>query len=434
MRICGIVACDTKYGIGKNNQIPWENAEDLKWFKQYTTSGEKCAVLMGRKTFQSIGQPLPNRLNVVISSHIYDDVDSFNDIGKAINYVIKNKITHLYVIGGSQIYKWFADHLYYDEFCITRIDGDYSCDTFIDCKKIKDYLECVRYAANPDRVLYTTEKSNTESNFKNLIINILDEPCYELNRTQFKTKSIMNQQLKYSLRGNVLPATTLRRQWLKGIFVELMWFIKGRTDLEFLHKHNVHIWDANYINSHVKLPHNDIGATYGAQWRNFNKSGFDQLKYIIDELKNNSHSRRIMLSSWCPPMIFEEACLPPCHISYTFNVKVVNGEKRLYCQTLQRSSDVALALAWNVISGSFFTHLLAAETGCVAEELAITICNAHIYENHEVGAQTMLVREPKKYPRIKILNVKPITEYEWSDIQIIGYDPHPSIDIGEMAV
>ena len=267
--------------------------------------------------------------------------------------------------------------------------------------------------------------------FQNLLKELTLAPLCP-NRTKFATHVLCNRHLTFDLQGGVLPVTTLRRQWIYGIFWELMWFLNGRTDLEYLWDKNIHIWDKNYEKAklQLKLSENDVGKIYGYQWRNFGGS-FDQIKYITNELKTNPNSRRIMISGWCPPQIFDDACLPPCHVSYNFNVV----GKKLYCQILQRSSDVALALSWNIVSGALLTHMLANTCDLEAAGLSITIANAHIYENHIPAVREMLQRNPRQFPRISF-NTKrtDIWDYVYDDLVIYNYDPYPNLYIGEMAV
>jgi thymidylate synthase len=250
---------------------------------------------------------------------------------------------------------------------------------------------------------YTIDGPGTipEYQFVRLIQKIMNSPDAS-NRTNVWTRTVCNQFLQFDLSGNKLPVTRLRKQYLRGIFNELMWFISGRTDLQYLHDRNLRIWDGNTATSGTE---GFVGPIYGHQWRNFGApynpeartiplptgtsnpeaSGRDQLAYIIRELRENPSSRRIMLSSWCPPDIFT-ACLPPCHVSYNFNVI----GKKLYCHITQRSSDVILALNWNVVSGAMLTHMLARIAGLEATEISIAIANAHIYEIHNQVAYEML--------------------------------------------
>ena len=432
MHIVGIVAHDLDNGIGKNGSIPWKNKEDMKFFVKTTKSGEKPAILMGRKTFQSIGHHLEDRINIVISSQniVADYCNS--DIRTAINWAINHDVSHLYVIGGAGIYYWFAKYELYDKFYTSIINGVYQCDVFINdtLTKIKSHCnEQVEYAS-VQLITYENDLID-EKRIKRLMTEIRLMP-FMTNRTAVKTQSVFNKFLRFNLNNNVLPACTLRKQWLKGIFCELMWFVRGETDIKILHRDNVHIWDANAVNG-------EVGPIYGHQWRHFGApwkpnapsiGGFDQLAFVINELKNNPTSRRIVLSGWFPPDIFNQACLPPCHILYQWNVS--NGN--LYCMVTQRSSDVALALAWNIISGAMLTHLLAKICDLNAVELVFSIGNAHLYENHIPAVEKLLSRDERRFPRIFIDEKKPIEEYIWSDINIVGYDPNKVLDVGGMVV
>jgi thymidylate synthase len=266
--------------------------------------------------------------------------------------------------------------------------------------------------------------------------------------------------LTFPLMGCILPITTLRKHAIKSVFVELMWFLKGRTDLQYLHDENVHIWDANCEAPNIKtmnIPSGHVGAIYGHQWRRFGanwtpnddnqlkqmgseyseQKGFDQINYIINELKTNPFSRRILLSGWNPPSIFNNAVLPPCHVSYTFNVKpnpCNANELRLYCLIHQRSSDVGLALFWNILSGTLLTYLIAKTTNLIPWEISIVIANAHIYENHVEAVKEMILRPMYSFPRLNITTQKNIEDYEFSDLEIINYTYNKSITIGAMAV
>lgn len=447
MRIIGVAAADENNGIGKGNKIPWKFPKDLQWFSHITNQGHNPAVLMGRKTYISIGCLLPTRINAVISSTYA--TNHYKSIPAALNDMIKRKVDNCYIIGGATIYNWFAQHLLYDEFYLTNIHSDYSCDTTIEYTMstlTNKYLrgvsrQFVQFDADLD-ISYYYKTNTDEMAFQQLIKHILAEPLDD-NRTMYKTHTLMNQMLRFNLIGGIFPASVLRRQWLKGIFWELQWFLNGRTDLAYLHDKGVHIWDANCSKSaleaaSIDLPPGEVGAIYGHQWRNFGvpvgHEGYDQIAYVIDQLKNNPKSRRIMLSSWCPPMIFDSACLPPCHVSYNFNVKTINGKNYLYCMITQRSSDVALALSWNIISGAFLTYLLGKVCDLIPAEVSICIANAHIYENHILGSQEMLTRDVRAYPRIEIPTVKEITDYTFDDMVIYNYDPHNTISIGSMAI
>jgi thymidylate synthase len=332
-----------------------------------------------------------------------------------ISYVVNNKLCNkmVSVIGDTLPYGWYFDKVM-------------SIGNFI--------IHYVDYAYD------------SESDFQSLINRILKKPLVD-NRTIYKTMSEFNVQLNYDLNNNVLPVSTLRKQAIKSIFYELMWFINGRTDLQYLHDKNIHIWDANVaametinvaametINVAAMETINvaaNVGETYGHQWRNFANTGFDQISYIDNLLANDKYSRRIVLSAWAPPNIFTKACLPPCHILYQFNVEYPNI---LHCNVYQRSSDVVLALNWNVVSAAFLTHMFAKNHDLKPGKLTFNIGNAHIYENQVEAAKEILSRKAKRYPVLNIKQKKSICEYTYEDMEILNYFPLPVIAIGAMAV
>ena len=250
------------------------------------------------------------------------------------------------------------------------------------------------------------------------LLNALLQQPLRGNRTDTMTRSLFNVSLQFDVREHI-PLCMLRKQYIKGIFYELKWFLQGRTDLEYLHDHNVHIWDAN-----AQTHDGKVGPIYGHQWRHFGQcdcyKGFDQIKYVINELKKNPASRRIMLSGWCPPTIFN-ACLPPCHVSYNFNV----CDGYLYTLVLQRSSDVALALSWNVCSATILTHMLANICGLKAHTITFSIANAHIYEIHEPVVREMIRTPIKEYPSFAIKQIdtpREINDFEFNDLIIGPYN------------
>lgn len=439
--ICGIAACDDEYGIGLNGGIPWKWEEDMRFFRVKTIGLENNAVIMGRHTYESLkGQPLRHRVNIVVSR--YKNVASgFIHVSSPEEGMLvarKNSVDNLYVIGGAQLYYWFAVRRLYSKFYLSRMKGVWNCDISIaDTALALSYMSNKGYDANWKFVnIFSVFEQNVDDDFKHLMSSIMRAPRLT-NRTQWRTRSIYNTTIAYDLRDFTLPATTLRRQFIRGIFWELMWFLKGRTDLAFLHEHHVHIWDANCTSEAMERSRaapGTIGRGYGYQWRNFNGSGYDQVAEIVRLLREDPTSRRIHLSGWCPPDL-ERAVLPPCHISYTFNVEQREGQcGLLHCCVMQRSSDVALALNWNVISAALLTHLLARTCGYEAGSLRFMIANAHIYENHEESVEIMLRRRSRGFPKIEIKRRAPIDEYNWSDIAIHNYNAHAAIEVGEMAV
>lgn len=283
---------------------------------------------------------------------------------------------------------------------------------------------------------------------------ILNEGHYKDDRTGTGTYSIFGYQARYNL-SDGFPLLTTKKVFLRGIIHELLWFISGSTNIKYLVDNNVHIWDdwayKAYKNSdefegedmkqfaeRIKgLDANDpfvkkwgeLGPVYGRQWRNFNEEGVDQLAILIDQIKNNPNSRRLIISAWNPCEV-DQMALPPCHSFMQFYV--IDG--KLSCQLYQRSADVFLGVPFNIASYSLFTMMIAQVCGLKAGEFIHTMGDAHIYSNHVEQIKLQLTREPKKLPNMKINpNVKSIFDFKIDDFTLEDYDPYPAIK-GEVAV
>lgn len=283
---------------------------------------------------------------------------------------------------------------------------------------------------------------------------ILNEGHYKDDRTGTGTYSIFGYQVRYNL-SDGFPLLTTKKVFLRGIIHELLWFISGSTNIKYLVDNNVHIWDdwayKAYKNSNefegedmkqfaerIKgLDANDpfvkkwgeLGPVYGRQWRNFNEEGVDQLAILIDQIKNNPNSRRLIISAWNPCEV-DQMALPPCHSFMQFYV--IDG--KLSCQLYQRSADVFLGVPFNIASYSLFTMMIAQVCGLKAGEFIHTMGDAHIYSNHVEQIKLQLTREPKKLPTMKINpNVKSIFDFKIDDFTLEDYDPYPAIK-GEVAV
>ena len=283
---------------------------------------------------------------------------------------------------------------------------------------------------------------------------ILKDGIKKEDRTGTGTYSIFGYQARYDL-SEGFPLLTTKKVFLKGIIHELLWFISGSTNIKYLVDNNVHIWDdwaykayknSNEFNgddmkqfaNHIKsLPANDpfvlnwgeLGPVYGRQWRNFNEEGIDQLEILINQIKTNPNSRRLIISAWNPCEV-DQMALPPCHSFMQFYV--ING--KLSCQLYQRSADVFLGVPFNIASYSLFTMMIAQVCNLEPGEFIHTMGDAHIYLNHIDQINLQLSREPKKLPIMKInKNVKSIYDFKFEDFELEGYDPYPAIK-GEVAV
>jgi thymidylate synthase len=272
-------------------------------------------------------------------------------------------------------------------------------------------------------------------NYLDLLQLIKNEGVEKGDRTGTGTKSIFGHQMRFDL-SKGFPMVTTKKLHLKSIIIELLWFIKGDTNINYLKENGVKIWDA-WANSE-----GDLGPVYGAQWRNWNNEGIDQLAEAIEQIKTNPDSRRIMVSAWNPSVMpdtkvsFEEnvannkAALPPCHAFFQFYV--TNG--KLSCQLYQRSADVFLGVPFNIASYALLTMMVAQVCGLQAGDFIHTFGDVHLYNNHQEQVDLQLTREPKPLPTMKINpNIKSIFDFKYEDFELVNYDYHPTIK-GEVSV
>nr|WP_305768338.1 thymidylate synthase [Candidatus Epulopiscium viviparus] len=256
--------------------------------------------------------------------------------------------------------------------------------------------------------------------YKDLVQYIMDNGVYKEDRTGVGTISTFGYQMRFNL-AEGFPLVTLKRTYFKGIAHELLWFLSGDTNIKYLVDKNVHIWDE------WADENGDLGPVYGAQWRSF--SGVDQIAHVIEEIKSNPDSRRLIVTAWNVPEI-EKMALPPCHMFFQFYV----AEGKLSCQMYQRSADTFLGVPFNIASYSLLVHMIAAVTDLEVGDFVHTIGDAHIYTNHLQQVKLMLKREPKSLPKIRILRkVDSIFDFRYEDFELLDYNPHKAIK-AEVAV
>jgi thymidylate synthase len=238
-------------------------------------------------------------------------------------------------------------------------------------------------------------------------------------RTGTGTLSLFGRQLRFDLAAG-FPAVTTKRLHLPSVFHEILWFVRGDTDLAYLHEHGVTIWD-EWADAEGRL-----GPIYGAQWRAWEADGgrrIDQLARVLDEIHSNPDSRRLVVSAWNVGSL-ERMALQPCHVLFQFYV----AGGRLSTQMYQRSADVFLGLPFNIAGYALLTHMVAQVSGLEAGELIISLGDVHLYANHVEQADLQLSREPLPLPRL-VLNPqrKSLFDFEIGDIRLEGYRSHPRI-------
>ncbi|CAA0222633.1 thymidylate synthase [Tenacibaculum maritimum] len=265
--------------------------------------------------------------------------------------------------------------------------------------------------------------------YLDLVKHVLENGNEKGDRTGTGTKSVFGYQMRFDL-SEGFPMVTTKKLHLKSIIYELLWFIKGDTNVNYLQENGVRIWNEWADEK------GDLGPVYGHQWRNWNSDEVDQLKEVITTLKTNPNSRRMLVSAWNPSVLpdtsktFSEnvadgkAALPPCHAFFQFYVT----EGKLSCQLYQRSADIFLGVPFNIASYALFTMMIAQVCGYGPGEFIHTFGDAHIYNNHKEQLKLQLSRTPKSLPKIKINpNIKDIEAFTFDDFELIDYNPHPHI-------
>jgi thymidylate synthase len=261
--------------------------------------------------------------------------------------------------------------------------------------------------------------------YLNLLNTILEEGVEKSDRTGIGTKSVFGHQIRFSLKDG-FPLVTTKKLHLKSIIYELLWFLKGDTNVDYLRKNKVNIWnkwaDGN----------GDLGPVYGAQWRSWKSSDgrvIDQIENVVDSIQKNPNSRRHIVSAWNVGHL-DKMALPPCHLLFQF---YVSGEN-LSCQLYQRSADVFLGVPFNIASYALLTMMVAQVTGLKAYEFIHTFGDAHLYSNHYDKAKLQLTRSPYLSPLMEINpDRKDIFSFQYDDFQLKNYCCHPHIK-AEVAV
>jgi thymidylate synthase len=265
--------------------------------------------------------------------------------------------------------------------------------------------------------------------YLDLIKEVRDNGIEKTDRTGTGTKSIFGHQMRFNL-ADGFPMVTTKKLHLKSIIYELLWFLKGDTNIAYLKENGVKIWDA------WADENGDLGPVYGFQWRNWNGDGIDQISELIDTLKSNPDSRRMLVSAWNPSVLpdtsisFAEnvknnkAALPPCHAFFQFYV----ADGKLSCQLYQRSADIFLGVPFNIASYALLTMMIAQVTGLEYGDFVHTFGDAHIYNNHLEQIDLQLSREPRPLPKMKLNpSVKNIFDFNFDDFELADYDPYPHI-------
>ena len=471
--------------IGVNNDLYVKIKDDLKYFQKITSENyyknKQNVLIMGYNTFKSIGKPLKDRINIVISKNHADelnkkDIIHFDDLNICFQHLESNEYGKIFIIGGASIYnKVFKDYfpiidtIHYTnvlteglenyqyaesisknvsrckipvyKWCtekkIVLLDSTEKCSIGLYYNFMTEMYEekVLNYTFNVFQNVYFS--NNEELQYINLLKNILNKKNLKETRNA-NVFSEFGVRMEFDLRNGFPILTTKRVPW-KTVLRELLWFISGSTDNQVLKDKNVHIWNANaskeFLDSRgFDYEEDDLGPVYGFQWRHFgtyyvdNKTdytgkGTDQLKYIIDEIKNNPASRRLILNSWNAADI-DKMALPPCHVMVQFNI----DKEFIDCQLYQRSGDMFLGVPFNITSYAFLLSIIGHITGYKPRKLIHIIGDAHIYEQHLEAVNQQIMRTPNRFPYLTISedlnNIDTIKEEYFT---IVNYDCYTTI-------
>jgi dihydrofolate reductase/thymidylate synthase len=447
-----ILATDTFHCIGTNNKLPWEFDLDMKHFSNMTKSsnsnvfGHKNILIMGRRTWESFNcKVLSNRINYVITSQNMEAQPNtlfFKDFYSAYVQASESK-GDIWVIGGSKVYDsalrfWACDKIY-----LTLINGKFSnqSDTNI-------YFDTTKYPITwTDEIEYNDVnkldnkeykltfkkghvKHGVEAQYLHTLYDVMTSGQERETRNGI-TCSKFGKTISWDLEDG-FPLLTTKKVFWKGIVEELLFFIRGDTDTTKLSAKGVKIWEANTTREFLdktgltSYPVGDMGPMYGYQWRKFNGSDVDQLKKIINEIKTDPHSRRILMTDF-NPLQAHLGVLYPCH-SIILQFYVEN--QRLSCSMYQRSSDNMCGTPFNIASTSLLVHIIAQLTNLKAGKVNLIMGDYHIYKVHYEQVLTQLSRTPYNLPKLVIKQFETLEQVEESvfeDYKIVDYQSHPAI-------
>ena len=479
-----ILATDNQNGIGLKTDdkftIPWNLATDFRYFQNITTQtrqpNKKNAVIMGKNTWLSIGKPLANRLNIVITSTPLESQENFlstSSFETALELAKDCETT--FVIGGAMIYHHaLKTPLQIENIYITKIHHDYKCNIKVDVdlgyfelisskfyklhdsqNNIKVDVDFQRWVLNDtfarlshSKIQYRKPSVTKEQQYLDILKDLIQYGDFRKTRNAC-TYSSFGKQIEFDLKEGY-PLLTTKRLSFKIVFEELLFFLQGKTDTKELSDKGIKIWEGNttrkFLDSlGLSYEEYDMGPMYGWQWSHFNAEykgakadytgqGKDQIKECLDLLKKDPHSRRILLTAY-NPLQAHQGVLFPCH-SLIIQFYVEKGH-RLSVHMYQRSADVFLGLPINIASTSLLCHLFCEAlnndetyTGprFLPGRVIISLGDVHLYENHYEQAITQILREPYPFPQLKFKRkVNKLNDFKLDDIEIENYLAHPTI-------
>lgn len=459
-----ILATDLKYGIGIMNQLPWRFSEDMKYFKHLTTSPiKKNVVIMGRKTLQSFNKivgkyeekseniikdnysSLPNRVNIVISkdNRFSDNEDIYyvKSFDEALSKAYRFN-GDVWVIGGSSVYNMAFRHQDLNKIFLTTIDGDFNCDTFVNLPNYNIISSNLIRAENKEtNYFYNITFSElqptytAEQQYLKLLTKVMNTGKMRETRNG-KTLSIFSEELKFDV-SERFPLLTTKKMFLRGIIEELLFFIRGDTDTTKLSEKGVRIWEGNTSQEFLdKMNFNykvgEMGPMYGYQWRFFNRlpgttsGGVDQFKNLIELIKKDKHSRRLLMTDFNPAQA-HLGVLFPCH---SLLLQFYCENDKLSVKMYQRSADLFLGLPFNIASTTLLLYIVAKLVDMKPGYVSITLGDCHIYADHIEQVKRQLSRTPYLQPIMTVKDFTTIEEVESAtvdDFVLSDYECHKGI-------
>jgi dihydrofolate reductase/thymidylate synthase len=469
-----ILAVDKNGGIGCNGILPWNIPEELKIFKEKTQNN---IIIVGRKTLEKLPK-LKDRTIYCLSSKI--DIKSNNeliyifqdihDCVKQAENLSKLRDKKIFIIGGNQVYNYFFKNYKKDLIVhISMLNKSYTCDTFFNMENLKDFYISKKEVCDSFTHYEMVYQKYGEYQYLNLVKDILENGERRKTRNA-DTFSDFCKHLKFDLRDG-FPLLTTKKMFLKGIIEELLFFIRGDTQSKILEEKGINIWKGNTnrefldANDFKDRKEGEMGPMYGYQWRHFNSLSsekekydllnsksvefhyksynkdnmsyntgkvesinfdIDQLKFVINEIKTNPTSRRILMTSFNPTQV-NEGVLWPCH-SITLQFYVQDVFLDMFCYN--RSSDIFLGLPFNIASSSLFLMIIAKITNLTPRYFNLSLGDAHIYETHIGSVNEQIKRMPYIFPKIQLPEFNTLEEVEkftYKDFKLIDYQSYESI-------
>lgn len=444
MKFNVILAVDFNNGISKDGNIPWKIIEDLKYFKNITSftklPNAKNAVIMGRKTCESLPKKfLENRINVVLTRSVTyknNNVIISNDFNKALAICRENLVDSIWIVGGKEIYETAFKNPDLDKIYMTVINNNYYCDNLVELPKFKiiSTTEHKLIDTNINKELKVLNlicepKHNCEQLYLNLLKDILKNGKLRETRNG-KTLSLFSKEINFDI-TDTFPLLTTKKMFWRGIVEELLFFIRGEINSKILEEKKINIWKGNTSKEFLSKNNLDyeegiMGPMYGYQWRYFNKplenetGGIDQLKDLIELIKKDPHSRRLLMTDFNPCQV-NEGVLYPCHsLILQFYVEDKNLSVKMY----QRSADVFLGLPFNIASTSLLLMIISKLCNLNPHNVIISLGDCHIYESHLDAVKEQLSKNCLDLPKLKIPEFKTLEEVEnskFEDYTIIDY-------------